>query len=913
MFAQMHSESENPGVRLCVCIALTGRELHQLDLVFAIWHQLSRTPNRALQTVDLVLTFPGEENSELYHQAIRSSRIYEIHQVFRRIRIIFLGISSHEDIYIRPDQIEHYTGEIPAYGLKSGPNVQFFESMRRLCDYSHTLLYETDMFAFEGNWLDRVHNVIVSNRGKWVIGATYTGLTRLSVDILTHINGAAIYATGSQDFQEFLADQWMPILAEACKIEPDTAYDILWSRLAAWAISKKIKPKMAIERALKIVHERIVPSNVIINISLPTDPPMGYGDFELAVRNGSAIVHSKNSGVSALLYAMRLANNTALPIVQYVRLALHASKFPHFKNLKTVQLKGHTQELLEHSERKRPVKNYQPIPELQHQGAKPQVELAMTSPAKSLMSWRFPKNKLCSILESSTSAISPNKKFLDLKFHHTSSNNNPIWDFLIHEELLQRRLFEDYSLHGQICQGSYRKPVSEVINFYHVLSIDLRRDSAEYSSSVNIFLDRGGDVYLLVSSGQSHERLFWNISNRQSYSLNPPSEHITGLTIYALNILSESSTEVIDTAYPSSPDIWVNNTINGVSITPIANRPFLAINDYLIVLDKLCKSGIGKATFLPSFFTFIDYRKLAPELRHMEFVSDCSPNVLVNSGDSFKSAVGDHLNQNLLSSRFLHCIPLSISSTDSSWSSTQLYAQRSLFRTTELWNAQASSLPLSDFPLASQYICKFDSRIPEEHIGILFDVSAEKRSCLDQVSAYAYALDVLSSKYATREDVPSLIFFDGYTISNSSKDPYASSMYALLMETVEKIFGELELRHGQSKFCKQIRFLPLFGMEFLDKCFFYQNLSYFIVQVGTASLGVSKCFKRFGRLIGPPAVLLKSSPAFQDVSSCIMTDHLQSIPSDVDANKDWDFQSYHILNYEQLISSDLSVAFSNND
>lgn len=82
-------------------------------------------------------------------------------------------------------------------------------------------------------------------------------------------------------------------------------------------------------------------------------------------------------------------------------------------------------------------------------------------------------------------------------------------------------------------------------------------------------------------------------------------------------------------------------------------------------------------------------------------------------------------------------------------------------------------------------------------------------------------------------------------------------------------------------------------------------MHYFIAQVGTASLGVSKCFERFGRLIGPPHVLSKPSPAFLSNHARILTDPTHSKVIEEDAGKMWERQSYHIIDYQTLIRSDL--------
>jgi hypothetical protein len=120
------------------------------------------------------------------------------------------------------------------YGLKSGPNIQFFSSLRKIrerCEkHSAVLLLETDAHPMKKKWL-----LDLNMRLQWLANNIYIAGARPLIasvvgTISNHINGNAVYHVGKDDFYDFLSF-WEELLLKSVMVEPDLAYDTVleWS------------------------------------------------------------------------------------------------------------------------------------------------------------------------------------------------------------------------------------------------------------------------------------------------------------------------------------------------------------------------------------------------------------------------------------------------------------------------------------------------------------------------------------------------------------------------------------------------------------------------------------------------------------------------------------------------------------
>jgi hypothetical protein len=120
------------------------------------------------------------------------------------------------------------------YGLKSGPNLQFFRTLGVLKPYREkigaVLLMESDAFPVVYGWLSCLVTALSAAPANLLLaGPRYAGGSYLNEQIKEHFNGNSVYCIGSPDFYEFL-DCWETLLLKSLHIASYMAYDVvvLW-------------------------------------------------------------------------------------------------------------------------------------------------------------------------------------------------------------------------------------------------------------------------------------------------------------------------------------------------------------------------------------------------------------------------------------------------------------------------------------------------------------------------------------------------------------------------------------------------------------------------------------------------------------------------------------------------------------
>lgn len=120
------------------------------------------------------------------------------------------------------------------YGAKSGPNIQFFRSMRFVMSVANcsrdVLLLELDAYPLRKNWLTELNARTLWLKNSVFVAGSHPAWVETSGLIRTHVNGNAIYFTSNKDFPEFLSE-WERLLLDAIPINYDLAYDAVM----AWA------------------------------------------------------------------------------------------------------------------------------------------------------------------------------------------------------------------------------------------------------------------------------------------------------------------------------------------------------------------------------------------------------------------------------------------------------------------------------------------------------------------------------------------------------------------------------------------------------------------------------------------------------------------------------------------------------
>lgn len=158
-----------------------------------------------------------------------AERFNEEVALFTNIIVESAGLKGDTDLYVKDGG--------PAkgkWGNKAGPNLLFFSGIARCREFSgFTLLCEVDCYPTRSNWLARLDEICSRYPSAWVIGSNYVGAHPLSVNIMFHINGNALYNTSSEKFQDFCVNSWKSRVLEFGKSNPNLAYDCWWSNEVA--------------------------------------------------------------------------------------------------------------------------------------------------------------------------------------------------------------------------------------------------------------------------------------------------------------------------------------------------------------------------------------------------------------------------------------------------------------------------------------------------------------------------------------------------------------------------------------------------------------------------------------------------------------------------------------------------------
>lgn len=143
-----------------------------------------------------------------------------------RLSWVDLGLGSRTNRYIYENAT---VAAWSPWGYKSGPNCDFF----RILDWCQdqgvewVLLAEADLLPVGDGLKARVDGLLSSAKDSWIVGAKPSTESKQLLDprIHDHINGAAFYRVGSEDFGVFRRNVWIPSLIALIKYFPFFAYD----------------------------------------------------------------------------------------------------------------------------------------------------------------------------------------------------------------------------------------------------------------------------------------------------------------------------------------------------------------------------------------------------------------------------------------------------------------------------------------------------------------------------------------------------------------------------------------------------------------------------------------------------------------------------------------------------------------
>jgi hypothetical protein len=181
--------------KLCIALICTKKEYQRGQVDKAISAYISRAIS-SNYTFDFYIFF--DQGKVLDYQGLKN---YEACKNIRSINIQSINLSEHENVYSQVWQDHEVIGEFyrlgcPEYGITSGPNRLFFESMKFLKNkpYENILLIEPDTRPIKDYWYDYIVNYISCN--EFLIGGSSYKGDREDVKDKSwsnHLNGVAIY------------------------------------------------------------------------------------------------------------------------------------------------------------------------------------------------------------------------------------------------------------------------------------------------------------------------------------------------------------------------------------------------------------------------------------------------------------------------------------------------------------------------------------------------------------------------------------------------------------------------------------------------------------------------------------------------------------------------------------------------
>lgn len=220
-----------------IVMPMTGRDLVELRELFDNMEQPLKNGTRLPLFLTLDTAYTKEQRQFIHRAAVETG----VDQWFDLI-LIDCHLAVEESFYLRKMPADFDRARFP-YGLKSGPNIQFFRSLEIVgCEprrpFGAVLLLETDMTPVVPCWIDRINDELTSFGNYLVCGSAYKGRAVLPTDIRDHINGASVYNLSNPNFDSHLKN-WRQVVIAACTHAPWHAYDVIpeWARVNQTSIA----------------------------------------------------------------------------------------------------------------------------------------------------------------------------------------------------------------------------------------------------------------------------------------------------------------------------------------------------------------------------------------------------------------------------------------------------------------------------------------------------------------------------------------------------------------------------------------------------------------------------------------------------------------------------------------------------
>lgn len=242
---------------------MTHRDLPELHDLF----RLMLAPVSANRKIDMIISYDRGLDQNARNEIRKSFEENNLQKWFD-LKFLDCEMSADESFYLRKSNEPFDRNKYP-FGLKSGPNIQFFRTLRKGKLLSSTsgcvFLFETDITPLTNNWISIIEDELLTIGDFHVAGSTYNGKSVLPVELRSHVNGASIYNWNNSEFFEYL-ELWEDIVRIGCKFAPWHAYDTMpeWIRFNTGILEKE---SVATSSFFEIYQQMVKRVHSITNLS----------------------------------------------------------------------------------------------------------------------------------------------------------------------------------------------------------------------------------------------------------------------------------------------------------------------------------------------------------------------------------------------------------------------------------------------------------------------------------------------------------------------------------------------------------------------------------------------------------------------------------------------------------------------
>lgn len=245
-------------------------------------------PSKEQAGLSLVLSLDSEWMEEEKAYLLDVMGHSGLTKIFTHIVFFSCKIPPNKSVYLRKNPKNRET-PLPKYGWKSGPNIQFFRSVRHVVEalpsVRSLLLMETDLIPTKDYWLDRLNSELAETGDCLLAGARYVGGTHLPETIAHHINGNAVLNLSHPLFHNFFSN-WERLLVECMPRVPENPYDVI----IEWALAKKnIFAGSSLHELVEELGGQYQPRKsylrTIVNLGGPYESEPGYRFSLVETRN----------------------------------------------------------------------------------------------------------------------------------------------------------------------------------------------------------------------------------------------------------------------------------------------------------------------------------------------------------------------------------------------------------------------------------------------------------------------------------------------------------------------------------------------------------------------------------------------------------------------------------------------------